>query len=127
MGNLGKNDSILDETLGVLEGDTDAPIPMAGQQKPRTVTVLGILVITAFTFSFLGSYAVYNALVNAGVLQQYSGPDPRPKWLAMGFCALMIIFLLIGIGLRALSKRQFRVIDAMSEAQDKVREGWYET
>jgi hypothetical protein len=127
MGNLGKQESILDETLGVLESDSDSPIPMAGQPRPRTITVLGILVITAFTFSFLGSYAVYNALVTAGVLQQYSGPDPRPKWLAIGFCAFMAIFLLIGIGLRAMSKRSFRVIDAMAQAQDKVREGWYET
>ena len=117
----------MDDTRVNVEEDTDSPIPMAGEARPRTLTVLGVLCVTAFTFSFLGAYAVYNALVSAGVVQQYSGPDPRPKWLGIGFVSLLGIFLLVGSGFRLLSKRQFKAIDAMADAKDKVNEGWYET
>ena len=41
----------LDQTEAEInvEEDTDAPIPMAGEARPRTVTVLGVLIVTAFT------------------------------------------------------------------------------
>ena len=119
----------LDQTEAEInvEEDTDAPIPMAGEARPRTITVLGVLCVTAFTFSSLGAYAVYNALVTAGVVQQFTGPDPRPKWLAMGFVSLLGIFLIVGTGFRLLSKRQFKAIDAMSQAQDKNRGDWWDT
>jgi hypothetical protein len=117
----------LDQTQMNVEDDSDSPIPMAADVRPKTVTVLGVLIVTAFTFSFLGPYADYNALVTAGVVQRFTGPDPRPKWLAIGFVGLLGIFLVIGMGFRLLSKRQFKAIDAMADAKDNVREGWYET
>ena len=111
----------------IVDDEMDTPIEMAHAPRPKTLVVMGVLAATALTFSFLGSYAVYNALVSAGVVQQYTGKDPRPKWLVIGFCVLMVIFIGVGEFFRFLSKRQFKAIDAMAEAKDNVREGWFET
>jgi hypothetical protein len=117
----------LSKETPIVDEEDIAPIPMAHQPRPKTLVVMGVLAATALTFSFLGSYAVYNALVSAGVVQKYSGKDPRPKWLVIGFCVLMVVFIGVGEFFRFLSRRQFRAIDAMADAKDNVREGWYET
>ena len=113
-------------TAGIAE-DTDSPIPMAADVRPRTITVLGLLSLTALTFSFIGSYAAYNALVSAGLIQKFTGRDPRPKWLLIGFCVLMLVFMGVGEFFRFLSKRQFKAIDAMADAEDKNRGDWFDT
>ena len=110
-----------------VDDEMDTPIEMAKAARPKTLFVFGVLAMTALTFSFLGSYAVYNALVTAGVVQKYTGKDPRPKWLLIGFGVLMVIFIGVGEFFRFLSRRQFKAIDAMADAKDNVREGWYET
>ena len=111
----------------IVDDDMETPIEMARAPRPKTLVVMGVLAATALTFSFLGSYAVYNALVSAGVVQQYTGKDPRPKWLVIGFCVLMVVFIGVGEFFRFLSRRQFKAIDAMADAKDNVREGWFET
>ena len=94
-------------------GETDETIP-AG--KPRTATVLGLLALTSLTFSYLGAYAVSGALVSAEVIRAWPpGADPRPKWLAIGFCSLLASFVLLGGVARCLSRRQLRSIDAMDQ------------
>ena len=95
------------------EGDTDAPA------RPRTMTVLGLLALTALTFSYLGSYAVYNALVVAKLADGWHGVDPRPRWLITSFCVLMLLFMAVGELFRRLSKSDFRAIDEMADAEDR--------
>ena len=87
-------------------------------QPPRTMTVLGLLALTALTFSYLVSYALTNALVSAQVVQPWSGNDPRPRRLVMGFCILMLIFMTVGEVFRQVSKRDFKAIDEMADAAD---------
>jgi hypothetical protein len=94
-------------------GETDDATPVG---KPRTTTVLGLLALTSLTFSYLGSYAVSGALVSAEVIRAWPpGADPRPKWLAIGFCSLLASFVLLGVVARCLSRRQLRRIDAMDQ------------
>jgi hypothetical protein len=86
------------------------------QQRPRTLTVLGLLVGAAFTFSWLGSYAVTNALVAAGVMKPWSaGEDPRPWRMAVSFASFLAAFVLIAIVLKWFSGRQLRKIDRLAE------------
>ena len=56
---------------GGLAPETDAPTD--APVRPRTLTVLGLLALTALTFSYLGSYAVYNALVTAKLADGWHG------------------------------------------------------
>ena len=99
-----------------METDTINP-----PQPPRTLTVLGLLALTALTFSYLVSYALTNALVAAQVIQPWSqGHDPRPKRLVIGFCVLMLLFIVAGDFLRRMSKREFKAIDEMADAADEL-------
>jgi len=97
---------------------TDQDI-IQSEQPPRTLTVLGLLALTALTFSYLGAYAVTNALVAANVIQPWShGHDPRFRWLVTGFCILMLVFMSAGEFLRRWGKSDFKAIDEMAEAAD---------
>jgi amino acid permease len=90
------------------------------ETKPKTYTVLGLLAMTALVFSYLGAYAVYNALVTAQVVERFAGRDPRPRWLLVAFCVLMLVFMSVGELFRRLSKSDFKAIDAMAEAKDDL-------
>ena len=118
---------VKDKPKVINDEEMETSIEMAHEPRPKILFVMGVLAAVALTFSFLGSYAVYNALVSAGVLQQFEGKDPRPRWLMIGFGVLMVLFIGIAEFFRFLSKRQFKKIDAMADAKDNVREGWYET
>jgi hypothetical protein len=90
-------------------------------ERPRTSSVLGLLALTALTFSYLVSYAVTNALVAEQVMSPWPREhDPRPKWLIMGFCLLMLVFMILGEVLRRLSLNEFKAIDDMAEADEKA-------
>lgn len=94
----------------------DAPPAPA---KPRTLTVLALLVTAAATFSYLGAYAITDALVRSNVIRAFSrNPDPRPLWAALGFVSVMTAFLLVAMLMRYLSWKQFRRIDQMGESDD---------
>jgi uncharacterized BrkB/YihY/UPF0761 family membrane protein len=91
---------------------SDALPPQA--RPPRTLTVLILLAAAALIFSYLGSYALAGALVDAEVLSPWTpDQDPRPRWLLGGFVILMFLFLSLGALFRWLSRRQLRAIDAM--------------
>ena len=96
------------------------PSPNGGP-RPNTLVVLAILVLTALTFSYLGSYAIYSALIAAQIVQPFQGIDPRPRWLLTGFCTLMLIFMGIGAIFRRMSRKAFQDIDEMADAQDPDR------
>lgn len=86
--------------------------------RPRTWKVLGLLTLVATAFSWLGSYAVANALVGAEVIRPWQPEsDPRPKWFLLGFCLLMLGFILLGGFFRFMSQRQLKEIDAMTEEE----------
>jgi hypothetical protein len=98
------------ESESISTGEAD-DVPAA---KPRTGTVLGLLALTSLTFSYLGAYAVSGALVQAEVLRRWHpDADPRPKWLAIGFCLLLTACVSVGAVVRHLSRRQLRQIDEM--------------
>jgi hypothetical protein len=84
------------------------------QPAPRTLTVLGLLSMTALIFSYLGSYAVADALVSAEIVKRWpASADPRPLWMVSGFFVLMFAFMGIAAVFRWLSIRQLKAIDAM--------------
>jgi hypothetical protein len=86
------------------------------EPKSSTVTVLGLLIATSFTFSYLGTYALSKAMVKAELLRQWpADSDPRPRWLALMFCVLLGTFGLMGAAARTLSKRHLKQIDEMAE------------
>jgi hypothetical protein len=82
--------------------------------RPRNATVIGLLTLAAAIFSYLGSYAVTNALVAADLLKPWArGHDPRLKWFVIGFVVLMTLFLGIGAVARRSSARHLRQIEDM--------------
>jgi hypothetical protein len=84
--------------------------------KPNTATVLGLLALTSLIFSYLGAYAVAGALVQADVIHRWRpDADPRPKWLVVGFCVLLLVFVCVGALARHLSRRELRQIDEMGD------------
>lgn len=86
------------------------------EPKPRTWTVLGLLVAAAGTFSYLGAFAATDALAKVDVIRPIpKDHDPRLLWAAIGFVTIMTLFLVAAIVMRHLSARQFRCIDRMNE------------
>jgi len=84
--------------------------------RPRTATVLLLLVTAAMTISYLIAYAVTNALVASNMMPAWSpGDDPRPEWMIKGFLFLCGGFALAAGAARFLSYRQLKHIDAMND------------
>lgn len=84
--------------------------------RPRTVSVLIVLMFAAVTISYLAAYAAPSALVSANVLAPWpSYDDPRPRWMVTTFALLMGSFVVVGILFRLLGRIQIRQIDAMTE------------
>jgi hypothetical protein len=96
--------------------------PPLDAPRPRTVTVLGFLVTTAFVLSYLSSYALTNALLARDVLAHWApGADPRPRWLALTFVSLLALFGVAGWVIRHASSRQLRSIDALADDTEEFR------
>jgi hypothetical protein len=84
--------------------------------RPRTLTVLGLLATAALVLSYLGAYALANALLAAEMIAPWpAGNDPRPRWLVTGFVMLMGFFGAIALAARFFSTRQLRSIEAMED------------
>src|SRR4051794_17837158 len=93
---------------------------VAAERPPRTLLVLGLLVLMSLTFSYLGTYAITNALVSEHLLQPWSAShDPRPRWFITWFCVLMLVFLCAGEFLRRWGRSDFKAIDDMANAKDE--------
>jgi len=110
--------------MGVPDEDIAAPLPEGAEgdsdrqviRRPKTVTVLGLILLTALALSWLGSYALSNVLVNAGLISAWPADhDPRPMRLAVSFGCLMILLLLLAGVVRYSSKRQMERIEGMEE------------
>jgi hypothetical protein len=86
-------------------------------QRPRTATVLGLLVGAAAILSYLGAYAMTNALVAAEVLKPWPREqDPRLRWFLVGFVVLVSLFAAIGAVFRFFGSRHLKQIDEMEQA-----------
>lgn len=97
--------------------------PAAAETKPQTWKVLGLLVIAAATFSYLGAFAATDALAKVHVIHPISRDhDPRLRWAAIGFVAILALFLLVAAVLRRASSRQFKSIDQISEGGEQIVE-----
>ena len=85
--------------------------------RPKTLTVVGMLIAAALILSYLMAYAVTNALVAAEVVSRWPpGSDPRPLRMCLGFIALMTGFTLAASIAQWMSRRQLKRIDEMEQA-----------
>ena len=58
--------------------------------RPKTLTVVSMLIAAALILSYLMAYAVTNALVATEVVSRWQpGHDPRPMRMCLGFIVLM--------------------------------------
>lgn len=95
-------------------------LPPAEPARPRTLTVLGLLVGSAAIISYLAAYALTNALVAADFLSRWQpGHDPRPRRMLIGFTALLAVFGSIAGLVRWTSRRQLRSIDEMEHEEPR--------
>jgi hypothetical protein len=88
-------------------------------QPPRSrgAFVLVLLILAAFTFSYLAAFALPEVLASSDLMPRWEpGHDPRPHWMAVAFVASTLFIFAVGTVTRILNWRQFRQIDAMAEA-----------
>jgi hypothetical protein len=90
------------------------------QRTSRTSTTLVFLASFAIIASYLGCYAVTNALVTAGLISPFTGEDPRPRWMLNSFLGIFGGFGVLAVLFRWMSNRQLRRIDDMANADDKA-------
>lgn len=95
----------------------DEDRPPVPQSKPSTITVVMLLMSMAAVFSYLGAYALRDALIRSNMIHPTAGArDTRLFWAIAAFTGQMIAFLCIAVFMKFLSWRQFRRIDQMLEA-----------
>src|SRR5579871_6372175 len=98
--------------------DVDSDEATAMAPKPNTLAVLALLAMAAGIFSYLGAYAVTNALANADIIRPISrAHDPRLRWALSGFAMLMTFFGLFALVFRIIGRRQVRRIDRMNDGE----------
>ena len=101
--------------------DAAGPRPDDAVPRPKTLTVLAVLMATALTFSYLTAYAGANALVQAELMQPFTaGHDPRPRWLLYAFTGLLAAFAAAAVAFRYASKRQLQSLDALADAEGET-------
>jgi membrane associated rhomboid family serine protease len=87
--------------------------------RPKTTTVVGLLIAVAGILSYLLSYATANALVAAEVVKPWTKEtDPRPRWFAIGFVILISLFGAIAALIRHSSAAHLRQIEEMEKEGD---------
>ena len=85
--------------------------------RPKTLTVVSMLIAAALILSYLMAYAVTNALVAAEVVSRWPpGSDPRPLRMCFGFIAWMTAFTAVAAIAQWMSRRQLKRIDEMEQA-----------
>jgi len=108
-------------TAEIFEDDLP-PVPPA---KPRTLTVLALLLTAAATFSYLGAYCVTDALAKANIIGPIhrASRDPRPEWAVISFTSMIASFVAVALVMKFWSGRHFRRIDRMLEADKDAEFG----
>lgn len=101
--------------MEMMELDQDS----ASQRAPRTATVLVFLAAFAVIVSYLGVYAVSNALISADLISAWPHEaDPRPGWMLRTFLGLFGTFGTVGMMFKLVSYRQLKRIDAMADVEE---------
>lgn len=86
--------------------------------RPRTLSVLTALMVTAVLLSYLVSYAIPGAMVAANAMQAWpASDDPRPRWMVLSFTALLSSFVVLMGFVYLLNALQVRRINSMLEDQ----------
>jgi hypothetical protein len=87
--------------------------------RPKTGTVLALLVTAALVLSYFVAYPLTNALRAAEVLAPppAAGYDPRLRWMAVTFVSVLTSFAVAAGAFRLLNRRQMRRIDEMLETE----------
>jgi hypothetical protein len=84
------------------------------EPKPNSLVVVGMLLLTAAVFSYLGAFAIADALASARFITPWPPhDDPRPRWFVFGFAAMVAAFVAVWLTVRVASRRQLRHIDRM--------------
>ena len=86
--------------------------PPAKPHPLRTLTVIVLLLIAAMVFSYLGAFAVTDALVKADLIESWPVQhDPRMRWMMTGFGYCVGSFFVIAVLMKWSSWRQMRSLD----------------
>jgi threonine/homoserine/homoserine lactone efflux protein len=97
-----------------MEPYTDESSLEPTSSRTRTGSAIGLIVLTAATFAYLGAYAIAGALASADVIAAWPADrDPRPRWFVIGFAGLLASFAVFAVLARISSGRQLRSIDRM--------------
>lgn len=88
--------------------------------RPRTGVVFVLLILAAASFSYLGAFAIPQALAASNVIHPWAaGHDPRARWMAVTFVVLLACFTGIAALWRMLSSKQLRRIDAIGNTEER--------
>lgn len=94
------------------DGD-DESLP---DMRPKTSSVLVLLVVAAGLFSYIGAYPMTNALASANLISPITlDHDPRPIWAGSAFAAMLLAAGLIALMMRFVGRQQIKRIDTMDE------------
>jgi hypothetical protein len=97
--------------------DFDSDDESLPDTRPRTSSVLILLVVAAGLFSYIGAYPMTNALAGANLIAPItSDHDPRPIWAGSAFVAMLLAAGMIALALRFMSRQQLKRIDTMEDA-----------
>ena len=90
----------------------EEPQPQPERPGVRALKVIVLLVITAGVFSYLGAFALTDALARANMIRPLSHDhDPRLKWAAISFVGILVSFGGIGLLIRFLGVRPSRKLE----------------
>jgi hypothetical protein len=85
--------------------------------RPKTSSVLMLLVIAAGLFSYIGAYPMTTALAGADLIAPVTAAhDPRPVWAGSAFVAILALAGFIALVLRFVSRQSLKRIETMEEA-----------
>jgi hypothetical protein len=88
----------------------------SGARPSNTLVVLALVILAALTFSYLGAYALPDALIDSQMIPPWPlGADPRPHWMGFIFIGVLGVFLAGTTMVRLASLRQLRRIDQTGE------------
>jgi hypothetical protein len=91
----------------------------AQPERSRTPFVVALLALAAATFSYLGAFAIPQALIASQVIHPWpAGHDPRLRWIGISFAVLMMTFMVGSAVARILNSRELKNIDAMIDAEE---------
>ena len=100
----------------VMDFDDDAD-DASPDIRPKTSSVLVLLVLAAGLFSYIGAYPMTTALAGANLIAPITADhDPRPIWAGSAFVAILVLAGFIALLLRFVSRQSLKRIETMEDA-----------